>query len=125
MQKTYRVEGRVRSLNAERSAHWTKRSAHAQEWREKFWVEGAQNRHRFTAVNITAEIVQKRPLTDCGNGMPTIKAAIDGLIDAGVLPDDSPEYVKSITMMAPRLPAPGESQALILTIKEAECAMPQ
>jgi crossover junction endodeoxyribonuclease RusA len=116
---TYKVSGRVRSINSERSTHWTKRAEDAQRWREAFWVEAMQNRHRFTAVRITAEIVQKRPLADCGNGLPSIKAAIDGLIDARVLPDDSPEYVISITMVAPRLPAPGEVEALVITLEEA------
>lgn len=119
LEVTYRVRGRVRSINSERSAHWTKRAEDVQKWRELFWCEAMQNRSKFTAVHITAEIVQKKPLSDCGNGLPSIKAAIDGLVDARVLADDSPDYVKSITLVAPRCPKPDEAEALIITLKEA------
>ena len=122
MKAIYRHEGRVRSINSERSAHWSKRAKDAENWREAFWARGLEQGVRFGSVHITAEIIQKRPLADCGNGIPSIKAAIDGLIDARVLPDDSPEYVRSITMMAPRPPQPGEVESLIITLEEAECA---
>jgi len=115
----YRHEGRVRSINSERSAHWSKRAKDAEVWREAFWARGLEQGVKFKSVHITAEIIQKRPLADCGNGIPSIKAAIDGLIDARVLPDDSPEYVKSITLIAPRLPGPDEVEALVITLQEA------
>lgn len=120
MRATYRHEGRVRSLNTERSTHWSKRAKDAQTWREAFWAHGVARRVKFGPVDITAEIVQKKPLADCGNGMPSIKAAIDGLIDAGVIQDDSPEWVKSITLIAPRTPKPGEPESLIITLEAAE-----
>jgi crossover junction endodeoxyribonuclease RusA len=122
MKAIYQHEGRVRSLNAERSAHWSKRAKDAENWREAYYWLGKQQRVKFGSVHITAEIIQKRPLADCGNGLPSIKAAIDGLIDASVLVDDSPEYVRSITMVAPRPPQPGEVESLIITLEEAECA---
>jgi hypothetical protein len=35
--------------------------------------------------------------------LPCCKAALDGiLIDAGVLPDDSPAYVHALTLVAPQ-----------------------
>jgi hypothetical protein len=121
MKARYEHQGRVRSLNSERSAHWSKRARDAENWREAFWARGLQLGVKFGSVHITAEIIQKRPLADCGNGLPSIKAAIDGLVDARVIHDDSPEYVKSITMVAPRPPQPGEVEALILTLEEVEC----
>lgn len=121
MRQTYTHPGRVRSINSERSTHWSKRAKDAENWREAFYWLGKQARVKFGSVNIIAEIVQKKPLADCGNGLPSIKAAIDGLIDAGVLPDDSPEYVRSITMVAPRVPQPGEVEALTITVEEAGC----
>jgi hypothetical protein len=121
MKAIYRHEGRVRSINSERSTHWSKRAKDAENWRAAFWARGLEQGVRFGSVNITAEIVQKRPLADCGNGMPSVKAAIDGLIDARVLIDDSPEYVRSITMIAPRPPQPGEVESLTITLEEAEC----
>ena len=121
MKMTYTHTGRVRSLNSERSAHWSKRAKDAENWREAFYWLGVQNRVRFSSVHVTAEIIQKKPLADCGNGLPSIKAAIDGLVDAQVIVDDSPQYVKSITMFAPRVPQPGEVESLTITLEEAEC----
>lgn len=118
-EQTFTAEGRVRSLNAERSSHWTQRGQATRHWREHFgWLARAR-RVQFDAVHITAEVVQKRPLMDTGNCYPTLKAAIDGLVDGGVIQDDSPKYVKSITMMAPRIPGPDEPECLILTLREA------
>ena len=34
---------------------------------------------------------------------PTVKAAIDGLVDAGVVPDDGPFNVTRITFRAPQV----------------------
>lgn len=44
---------------------------------------------------------RKPRLADAGNHYPIAKAVIDGLIDAGVLEDDGPEQVLSVTMHAP------------------------
>lgn len=38
-------------------------------------------------------------LQDTGACHPAVKAAIDGIVDAGVLLDDSPQYVKSIRFL--------------------------
>jgi crossover junction endodeoxyribonuclease RusA len=36
---------------------------------------------------------------DTSNIFPTIKAAVDGFVDAGVIPDDNDKYVKSVEMV--------------------------
>jgi hypothetical protein len=38
---------------------------------------------------------------DVGACNPAVKAAIDGLVDAGILPDDSPEFVRSLVFLPP------------------------
>lgn len=117
-QATFTVEGKVQSLNAERKAHWSKRAEQARLWREQFWAEGLKQRVRFERVEITVEICQKR-LMDAGNAYPTIKAAIDGLVDARVIPDDTPAHVAQITLLAPVRAVKGEPERLTLTLKEA------
>lgn len=112
------VPGRVHSLNAERSAHWSKRHAMTKVYREAIAWQATRHRGISTPVRITAEVVMKPPLMDAANYYPCVKAAIDGLIDAGVIPDDSPKYVGSVTMVAPRKPIDGEAQRLILTVEE-------
>ena len=44
-------------------------------------------------------------LPDAGAVFPTVKAAIDGLVDAGGVPDDSPDWITALTLRAPRLAA--------------------
>ena len=39
----------------------------------------------------------RRRRSDVGNVYPAAKAAIDGLVDAGVIPDDNDRYVEAIT----------------------------
>ena len=41
----------------------------------------------------------RQRLTDVGNCLASAKAAIDGLVDAGLLEDDSPRYVKALTFL--------------------------
>lgn len=54
-------------------------------------------------INITVEPFQHGGrLQDVAACNPSVKAAIDGIVDAGVLPDDSSEYVRSITFTAPQ-----------------------
>jgi len=40
-------------------------------------------------------------IPDAGNALPALKAGVDGLVDAGVILDDTPEYVKKISFHAP------------------------
>lgn len=46
-------------------------------------------------------ILPDNKIQDTGACYPTAKAAIDGLVDAGVLEDDSPQYVTTITFHSP------------------------
>ncbi len=57
-------------------------------------------------VDVVAHIYLKgKRSQDCGACYPAVKAIIDGIVDAGVLVDDTPEYVASIRMDAPVLGA--------------------
>jgi hypothetical protein len=40
-------------------------------------------------------------LQDVAACNPAVKAAIDGLVDAGIVPDDSPAYLRSVEFLAP------------------------
>lgn len=43
--------------------------------------------------------MRSRP--DTGAAHPTVKAIVDGLVDAGAWPDDNPDYVSRITHLPP------------------------
>lgn len=55
-------------------------------------------------IRVTAwvEDSDRRRLSDPDAPAPALKPVIDGLVDAGVIPDDGPDYVSSVTYLPPR-----------------------
>lgn len=86
------------------------------DWREAFHWLGLQKRVKFECVEVQVSIVMKRPLADTGNAYGTVKAAIDGLVDAGILPGDGPNVIMRLCMDAPRPPLKGERESLTVTL---------
>ena len=51
-------------------------------------------------IDVIAQPSQKRgPLQDTAACNPSVKAAIDGIVDAGIVPDDTGTYVRQITFL--------------------------
>lgn len=122
MELHYRHEARPWTLNAERSGsrhrHWAETRRLTAEWREAFaWIARQQKRIRLERVEIEALVVMRGRLADAGNHLPSVKAAIDGLVDAGVLVDDGPEYVTRLILNAPRRPLHGERESLTIVVR--------
>lgn len=97
-----RYDKRPWTLNAERRMHRMQRAAHAREWRQAFgWLA---IRNRVPAFERAVLIVQphlaKGQPQDVDACHPAAKAAIDGLVDAGVLISDGPRHVIEIRYMA-------------------------
>lgn len=103
---THRIEFGQRpwTTNAERAGNRWQRAALVKEWRSAFHV--LARHHKVPAmewIEITVEPHQHGGrLQDVAACNPAAKAAIDGLVDAGIIPDDSPHYLKSITFLAPQ-----------------------
>jgi len=116
----YSYERRAWSLNAERSGsghgHWSTTRKLTEEWRTAFYALGLRDRVKFHSVHIVASFIQRKPIQDTGNSYGSVKAAIDGLVDAGVIPGDTPDYVLSLTMMAPRIANRGETERTTLVL---------
>lgn len=75
--------------------------------------------------------VEVRPVLHTGRWMqdasachPAAKAAIDGLVDAGVIPDDRPPFVRSVTYLEPRVDRARRRDAMELTIHEQPTETP-
>jgi len=89
------------TTNAERKhGHWGARAALVSTWRQYFALK-ARGIPPLEWAHFEVQPFQKGGrLQDTGACHPAVKAAIDGIVDAGVLVDDSPEYVKSIRFLA-------------------------
>lgn len=86
------------SINQERTMHWAARNRRLDPWKiTTFWlakeaklpaaIAGAP-----TTVTVALPVVGDYR-RDPANYYPTVKAVVDGLVLAGVWPDDTPEYV--------------------------------
>lgn len=85
-------------------------------WREAFRDAAHEaNIPHFSSIRIeVTPILPDRKMQDTGACYPTAKAAIDGLVDAGVVVDDSPEYVPTIIFKAPVIYKEGGLEILII-----------
>lgn len=95
------LQQRPVTTNAERAGNRWKRAEDTKQWRQAFaWLARKEHVPAMRWVNITAQPSQRRGrLQDTAACNPSVKAAIDGLVDAGVVPDDSGEYVRQITFL--------------------------
>lgn len=91
-------------MNAnQRHGHWSERSGPTKLWRDAAKVLAHQARiPALDRVTITATVHRpdRRRNADAHNRYPTVKAVVDGLVDAGVLPDDCDRHLVSLTIQA-------------------------
>jgi hypothetical protein len=106
------------TLNKERSVHHMVRARVTKEWREAF-CELAKDAMvpSMEQIEVIAQpyVLTARYRQDVGACFPHVKAAIDGLVDAGVLIDDNAKVVLKLTFLAPLY----GKDALELTLTEA------
>lgn len=106
------------TTNFERSKNRWVRAGLVKEWRSAFHLLARQAQiPNMQAVEIEVEVFLKGgKLQDVAACNPAVKAGIDGLVDAGIIEDDSPEFLKSIKFFAPKR----GKNSLVLHIKEVE-----
>lgn len=92
------------TLNRERNLHRMQRAQFVKHWREQFgWLGRQANLRPSVWIHVFAVAFQRRgPLQDVSSCHPAVKAAIDGLVDIGVVPDDTAEFVPVITYLPPQ-----------------------
>lgn len=104
-QTIYRLEFNQRpwTTNAERAGNRWERASLVKEWRHGFELLAKSEKiPPMSWITVTVEPHQKGGrLQDVGACNPAVKAAIDGIVDAGVLPDDSSQFVRSLTFLPP------------------------
>lgn len=114
-------------LSSNQRLHWARRAKLTRTWREAAcWrAIGAKLPLGLARVSITATIHRTdNRRADAHNRLPTIKAAIDGVVDAGVLLDDSDKHIASLTIEAgPAARVPKQPWGrLVLTITDLEAS---
>lgn len=108
-------------LTMNRRGHWSERRDVTDYWRPT--AAAAARRAHVPAMRLAAITVTFHKATaaryDPGNLAPVSKAIVDGIVDAGVLPDDSREY-----LIGPdhRAGLPADRPLVVVTITELEDA---
>jgi len=104
---TFPAPGKLLSMNDR--DHWRARARKVKDWRAVASY-AAQDRTRHprllgpSVVHVTLPVADSRR-RDPHNYYPTIKAIVDGLVDAGLWPDDTPEWVRTVEpTLAPKAP---------------------
>lgn len=88
------------SMNDYRRKHWRDQADHEREWRNAgFLLAKEAKLPKLAQVRVEAIPFGNTGPQDPGNCYPSVKALLDGLVDAGVIVDDTGEYVTSVTML--------------------------
>lgn len=100
---TVRAPDNLLTVNRERTLNHHVRADIVRAWRRAAMVRANEQRiPPFAWVELTVRLTQARGvLADAGSHYPVVKAIVDGLVDAGVLADDGPEYVRRIDQHPP------------------------
>ena len=83
------------TTNKERNLHHHQRAKLVKEWRTAFKELALEaGIPALPKINVSVTpILPDRRVQDTAACNPAAKAAIDGIVDAGVIPDDTPEYL--------------------------------
>lgn len=123
-----RYEGQPWTLNEERgrggkrvsggksSGHWSSYSNIKRQWRRDFMLLAKQAKIPpcHSILVIVRQFCKTNVMPDPGNIFPAVKAAVDGLVDAKVIPKDTRHFVHFIGFWAPVL---GERAEVVLQIE--------
>jgi crossover junction endodeoxyribonuclease RusA len=93
-------EARPFTANASRSAHWTVTSRLTSQWRGAWCIIGRADVPLPPGpcrIIATPYLPNRRHTQDVAACFPAVKAALDGLVDGGLWPDDSAEWVTELT----------------------------
>lgn len=116
-QLTFEHFDRPWTVNGERKLSRYERAALVKEWREAFAWLGLGQPHRDVgpvSVHVVPTSRNRRSRQDVAGCLPAAKAAIDGLVDAGVIRDDTPDTVQAVTFYPQSLSDDGPSLRVVL-----------
>lgn len=102
------------TVNVAIRSHHRVVSAFTREYREAFRLMSVGCDKLASCDIVVDQLVADRRYPDCAAAALAVKAALDGIVLAGVLEDDGPRFVKSILFNAP---VNAGIDCLILTLK--------
>lgn len=121
MTTTIVLEPPAELLNANQRYHWAKKAKLTAAWRAMAHDHAAYNADhgiRYERARVVFAIrFPTNHRRDVGNFYPTAKACLDGIVDAGLLPDDSDAHVLGPDM---RRHIPNGSPLVTITITPLE-----
>lgn len=94
------------TANAERTWHFHKRADMVRQTRERFgWLTRSKKIPLLDRIVVVAEphLRNSRSIPDVGACFPTVKAAIDGIVDAGVIVDDTAKHLTALVFLPPKV----------------------
>ena len=106
------------TTNAERTWHYHKRAKKIREaWERWAWIAKASKIPKLEKISVEATPLKasRRSMPDVAACYPSVKAAIDGLVDANIILDDNPAHVVRITFNSPEV---GSKNGLRLQINK-------
>ncbi len=110
---------RPMTINSERraSGHWATRAKMTKEWREAFFILAkAAKIPKLQWIEVEVDHVNRDGrLSDPVACLPSLKAGLDGVVDSGIIPNDTGKYVKKVTFLAPRMVKGEDSLTLRIT----------
>lgn len=108
--------GRPALINKERSKHWREHRAATKALRTEACLRALSARlSDLGAVEVYSypTYATRRSWPDVGAWAPSVKAILDGLVDAEVLSGDGPDVVVALHFYAPRL---GDEDGLVVDL---------
>lgn len=120
---TIELPAGMRLLNANDRVHWAKKARITRQLRDTAcWLARHQKIPTLRCARIIAEYrPPDRRRRDPANWSPSAKAAVDGLVDAGVLPDDDARHLVGPDMRIGQATPRGQ---LVLRIHEINAESP-
>lgn len=116
---TITIPAAVQFINLNQRMHWAQKAKLTRTWRAvaKLKARSAELPKGLTRVHIVAHVTKPTARQyDVHNLMPTLKACVDGLVDYGLIPDDTNAH-----LTGPDLRQGGKGEAgVIITITEEE-----
>ena len=104
------MPGKPMSMNDRE--HWAAKASRTKDWRHAAALAARKVKPQPPSIVEVSIPFARNGRRDPHNYAPTVKAIVDGLVDAGLWPDDPPEFVRTFEPLC-RVEKGGE---LIITI---------